>query len=196
MRLVPRARAIAPSGSKQAVLLPAALFLLLYSTDRHQQRRTAGPGWAGLLQQLGQPGSSLPFICQLHLPVCPPRERAPPGWALPCSAHVAVSLMKLVLQHLPSRPSCIKGIPQRHLLGLLLPTHLLRYYAAISSYKCDRPHPCPACGLSLHLRLAPQLQVASPGPNTWRRQSFIHSFITHALAAKRTRRPPAPPIRL
>lgn len=144
-----------------------------------------------------QTAPSRSSICQR--PICRPVENHL-SWALPCSAHVAVSLMKLVLQHLPSRPSCntkghwsIKGLegiggPPASLLvltsiSLLQSTCLLRYYAAISSHECDRPHPCPACALSLHLRLAPQLQVASPGS-----QRLVPSIIAQALAAKRARR--------
>lgn len=42
-------------------------------------------------------------IFQLHLPFpsASSPKRGSLSWALPCSTHVAVSLMKLVLQHLP-----------------------------------------------------------------------------------------------
>lgn len=68
-----------------------------------------------------QTAPSRSSICQR--PICRPVENHL-SWALPCSAHVAVSLMKLVLQHLPSRPSCntkghwsikgLEGIGGRH----------------------------------------------------------------------------------
>lgn len=172
-----------------------------HNKNSHQQRPTAGLlkiAWAvPAIGPGGEPGSPMhtpqrqqdaspprPLTIQprpAHRQLCLPAPSASApicrrgenhlSWALPCSAHVAVSLMRLVLQHLPSRPSCTKGrrsikrvksiegtaaracyklLPLAyHSLHRYLGICLLRYYAAISSHECDRPHPCPACALSL-----------------------------------------------
>lgn len=140
-------------------------------------------------------------------PICRPGENHL-SWALPCSAHVAVSLMKLVLQHLPYRPSCTKGRRSikrvKSIEGTAAPAHhkllslayrslhtylgicLLRYYAAISSHECDRPHPCPACALSLAWICVwrPSSKSHPPDPNAW-----CPSIITHGATPWRLKEP-------
>lgn len=112
-------------------------------------------------------------VCpQLHLHLPPPQRKSPelgPSLLRPCGS-LPDEACSATTPH--CRPSCTKGsgtaptasrpsTKARQLLITQAPrlpgitvlvccslphTCLLRYYAAISSHKCDRPHPCPAFG--------------------------------------------------
>lgn len=119
-------------------------------------------------RQLSRLPPPISISISISVSICHPQQDSV-SWALPCPTHVAVSLMKLVLQQPPSTPSCTKGfngIPRLpgHLFSVLrftyrattLQSRLINAIVLILA----RPD---LCTLSLQLRLTPQLGVAPPG---------------------------------